>query len=196
MSRPTDPPQFGCHRRQWLGQFQLATVQRHVAVAVVVEIPVPSGRQRHAVVAANHDPLSARFDFKHISTVFGGNPFQFETIGMLWQNPLDQAACGVHGTDRGRMLAVIRPFHSADRGCRAQRQQNPHQPTHRHVSAPRKRCDEPYFTGDSTLFLPQYYRIAPGCEIMVVEGFPVGGPSGYASGDWQLYLHVGDRRTG
>ena len=93
--RPSDLPDFRCHRRQRIGQVQLAAVQRDVAMAEVIEVPVQPRGHGNARVAANHHSVAARFDLEHIPAVFRRQDLEFKPVRVLGQQPLQQAAGGV-----------------------------------------------------------------------------------------------------
>ena len=92
--RPSDLPDFRCHRRQRIGQVQLAAVQRDVAMAVVIEVPVQPRGHGNARIAANHHALAARFDLEYVPAVFGRQNLEFKPVHVLGQQPLQQAPGG------------------------------------------------------------------------------------------------------
>ena len=80
---PARLPNLGPHRRQGIGQVQLAAVPRDVAMGIVLEIPIQAHRHGHAVVAANDDSRAGALDFKNIAPLIRGKQLKGELIDVV-----------------------------------------------------------------------------------------------------------------
>ncbi len=95
VSRPTHPSHLGGCFRQRVRQGQLPSVQRHVAMAIVVQVPVQARGHRAGRVTAYHHAPVARLEFEHVAAVRRRDRLEREATGMVGQQTFQQCSGGV-----------------------------------------------------------------------------------------------------
>ena len=77
-----------------------------MALAIVLEVPVQTGGDRDAVVAAQDDLASPCFDFEHIQVACWGNHLENEAVGLCRNQAFEETSCSRDGVDGVAVVPV------------------------------------------------------------------------------------------